>query len=281
MVNRSRNALQALLDGLFPSYCELCDLATTGALPLCEDCRGELPLNRPACPRCALPVPASVLPGTLCGQCLAAAPPFTHTLAPYLYEEYLAFLVARWKYQRQPQLSALLADLWLAVAAPATDIDLLVPVPLHWRRAWRRGYNQAALLCDELLQRRPALSARGADLHRLRRTRATPPQQRLDAAARRGNLRGAFTATRPCDSLNIALVDDVLTTGATAGAAARSLLAAGARRVDLWCLARTPSPGDVDATAFDHTGTGAAASLPGGRRAPPAGRRRGQLPGDA
>ena len=156
MVNRSRNALQALLDGLFPSYCELCDLATTGALPLCEDCRGELPLNRPACPRCALPVPASVLPGTLCGQCLAAAPPFTHTLAPYLYEEYLAFLVARWKYQRQPQLSALLADLWLAVAAPATDIDLLVPVPLHWRRAWRRGYNQAALLCDELLQRRPA-----------------------------------------------------------------------------------------------------------------------------
>lgn len=241
MVNKYRKVFDTLLDGLFPSYCELCDLPTAGALPLCGACRAELPRNDRACAQCALPL-ATAQPGTVCGQCLASPPPFQRTVAPYLYEEYLAFLLARWKYRRQHYLSALLADLWLGAATPAADIDLLVPVPLHWRREWQRGYNQAALLGTALVQRQPALAPRGSAPRLLRRTRATPPQQRLDARARRRNLDGVFTATGPCDSLNIALVDDVLTTGATAGAAARALLAAGAGRVDLWCLARTPSP---------------------------------------
>jgi ComF family protein len=281
VVNKYRNALQGVLDGLFPSYCELCDLPTPGALPLCDDCRAELPGNPQACTRCALPLPTDTMAGATCGQCLASAPAFDRTLAPYLYEEYLAFLVTRWKYRRQPQLSALLADLWLSATSPAADIDLLVPVPLHWRRAWRRGYNQAALLCDALLHRRPTLSARGVDPRLLRRTRATAPQQRLDADARRSNLRGAFTATRPCDSLIIALVDDVMTTGATADAAARTLLAAGARRVDLWCLARTPSPGDPYAADIDHLAAGPAGTATGKRGVAPAGRRGGQLSRDA
>ncbi len=241
MVN-SGGVLASLLDGLFPNYCELCDLPVSGSLPLCPPCRAELPRNEPACDRCALPLPRDIGPPALCGQCQLAPPAFQRALAPLLYEECLAFLVARWKYQRQQRLSALLADLWLARASPADDIDLLVPVPLHWQREWRRGFNQSALLCTALLRRRPTLSAKGLNSRLLRRSRATAPQRALDAAERRRNLRGAFTANQPCDSLNVALVDDVLTTGATAGAAAATLLSAGARRVDLWCLARTPSP---------------------------------------
>lgn len=244
MVDRFRGTAATLLDALFPRYCELCDLPTSGDLPLCRDCRGELPRNTHACDRCALPLPGSTGTDRCCGRCLANPPSFRRAAAPYVYEECLAFLVTRWKHQRRVHLSALLADLWLAGAAPATDIDLLVPVPLHWRREWQRGYNQSTLLCQALLRRQPCLAAHGMDARLLRRCRATAPQQNLGADARRGNLRGAFTATRPCDSLNIALVDDVLTTGATATAAGLALLNAGARRVDLWCLARTPSPGD-------------------------------------
>ncbi len=242
MVN-NYSRLDKLLDGLFPAFCELCDLPVAGGLPLCAACRAELPLNTRACPRCALPLPPAVRAQAICGRCQVQPPPFQQTAAPFLYEECLAFLVARWKYQRQQRLSALLAELWLEQACPAPDIDLLVPVPLHWRREWRRGYNQAALLCSALLQRRPGLAPAGSQPRLLRRCRATVPQQSLAARARERNLRGAFTARGPCDSLTIALVDDVMTTGATAAAAASALLDAGARRVDLWCLARTPSPG--------------------------------------
>lgn len=238
MVNYAGRIASALLDGLLPQHCVLCDLPSGQPLPLCAPCRSEFPANASSCSRCALPLPA---PGT-CGQCLRSPPAFRRVHAPWLYGEYMAHLVTRWKFHRDDYLTPLLADLWLAGAAGATPVDLVVPVPLHWWREWRRGYNQAELLAGAVLRRSPALSRRGLDRRLLRRNRPTAPQSGMDARARRRNLRGAFTVARPCDSLRIALVDDVLTTGATAAAASRALLEAGAESVDLWCLARTPAP---------------------------------------
>ena len=119
--------------------------------------------------------------------------------------------------------------------------DLLLPVPLAKRRLRERGFNQAGMLgrwlgsqlgvnCDERI---------------LARTRETPAQQRLDAKARRHNLRQAFAVTRELKGKHVAIVDDVLTTGATAQAIAQALRRAGARRVDVYCLARTPKPGYI------------------------------------
>ena len=120
--------------------------------------------------------------------------------------------------------------------------DLLIPTPLHWRRRWQRGFNQCELLCRALRRRSPALAGVPLEPGAVRRHRSTPAQSSMNARARRRNLHGAFTVRKPCAKLRAAVVDDVMTTGATAAAIARSLRDAGADRVDIWCLARTPAP---------------------------------------
>ena len=240
MVNSARSLGNALLDGLLPQYCILCGQLSGQPLPLCLPCRAELTPNTQACAQCALPLTTSG--GSICGGCLVRPPAYRRARAPWLYTEYMAHLVRRWKFHRGGHLTPLLADLWLADAPDAMAADLLVPVPLHWWREWRRGYNQAELLARALHRRRPSLASQGLATRLLRRNRATAAQSGMDARARSRNLRGAFTVRGCCDSLRIALVDDVLTTGATAEAAARALLQAGAVSVDIWCLARTPAP---------------------------------------
>lgn len=229
-----------LLDGLFPHHCVLCGLRSQRPLPLCEPCRGELQANRSCCRRCALPLPDGA--ARLCGNCLRRPPPFDRVVAPWLYTEHMACLIQRWKFGRDQRLTPLLADLWLQRAVDPGPVDLMVPVPLHWRRLWRRGFNQSDLLGRQLRARCAALREAPIDHRRVRRRRATAAQSAMTAAQRSGNLAGAFTAHRPCDNLRVAIVDDVLTTGATAAAVADALTAAGASRIEIWCLARTAAP---------------------------------------
>lgn len=232
-----------LLDALLPQCCALCGLRSGHRLPLCGPCAAELPANDPACARCALPLPETG-GQRLCGACLAQPPPFDRVRAPWLYGEYLGYLIHRWKYTGDLTLTPLLAQLWLNAAGPRPPVDALVPVPLHWWRQWRRGYNQSALLARQLSRQ---LTREGATpvAHRLvRRNRATAPQSGSNASTRARNLRGAFTVQGPCDNLRLAVIDDVFTTGATAAEVARTLKRAGAAEVEVWCLARTPKPGD-------------------------------------
>jgi ComF family protein len=235
-----------LLDGIFPHHCALCGLRSHRHVPLCLECEGEMPVNHHSCARCAIPLPPSTETDTLrfCGNCLHTPPPFDRVVAPWLYGEYLAHLIHQWKFRRDRRLTALLASLWLQRAELRSPVDLLVPVPLHWRRRWQRGFNQSELLCRQLHAINPELkSCRIA--HRLvRRRRATAAQAGMTARERAGNLKDAFTVRGPCDNLRIASVDDVLTTGATAAAVADVLAAAGASFIEVWCLARTPAPGD-------------------------------------
>jgi ComF family protein len=121
--------------------------------------------------------------------------------------------------------------------------DALIPMPLHWFRGWRRGFNQAELLARSLSLHPRLRSARlSVDGSLCRRRRATRPQHGLDAKSRRRNLRNAIECTAPIDGLCLAIIDDVMTTGASADALARVLLKAGAAEVEVWCCARTPNP---------------------------------------
>jgi len=241
MVN---SAYLSLMQGLFPQQCLLCGLPSHSPLPLCTGCKGDLRANKHCCSRCALPLPGSPAPpgAPLCGHCLQQAPPFDRVIAPWLYDEMLAYLIHRWKFQREQRLTALLAQLWLCHDQSLGSIDLMVPVPLHWRRQWWRGFNQSQLLCRALRAACPELAALPIEARAISRKHATAAQSGMNARQRARNLQGAFTVHKPCDNLRVAVVDDVLTTGATAAALARELRKAGASHVEIWCLARTPAP---------------------------------------
>lgn len=235
-----RAAGRRWLDRLAPVYCRLCDMPTASSLALCTVCRGELLLNIQSCSRCALPLPGSADTGSrLCPKCLQSPPLVSRVLAPFVYDASLAFVMSRWKYHREQHLAFTAAGLWLeSMFAPQT-VDLLVPVPLHWRRMLRRGFNQSADLAGYLATALEFPLANGRD-SRLKRNRATPAQAGASRRQRLKNLNGAFGTRGDVSGLRIALVDDVCTTGATSEAAASALLSAGAADVQLWCLARTP-----------------------------------------
>ncbi len=219
--------------GLLPSRCLVCREPGAQDRNLCADCAAALPWLRHACPRCALPLPET----TECGQCLQRPPPLTRTHAVFVYDFPLDRLIPRFKFHRDLASGRLLSH-WMAEAMGALPRpDALVPVPLHASRLRQRGYDQALELA------RPLSRALEIPLleRALFRTRATAAQSELDAEARQRNLRRAFSvdARTPLPA-HVALVDDVMTTGATLHAAARTLLAAGAGRVDAWICARAP-----------------------------------------
>jgi ComF family protein len=218
---------------VFPPRCLLCGETGMNGRDLCPACTEALPWNARACLRCALPLPT---PDT-CGACLQKPPSMGETHAVFVYGFPLDRLVPRLKFHNDLAagrlLSGLMAEALGALPRPAA----LVPVPLHDTRLGRRGYDQALELAAPLARRLriPLL----ADV--LLRTRATAPQSELDAVARQRNLQRAF-AVRANAALpdHIVLVDDVMTTGATLEAAARTLRRAGVSRVDAWVCARVP-----------------------------------------
>jgi ComF family protein len=203
-------------------------------------------------PRCA--ACGAVTDDPMCEPCSASLeeleddptwmPPIERVASPWRFGGQLAVAIKKLKFAGQTHVARGVAPLWAPLIAAAAEPDaLVVPIPLHWRRRFRRGFDHAWLL---------ALHAcRFAELARpvpaLRRTRAAPPQSTLGGAERRSNLRGAFALRVPPAQIagrSIVLVDDVATTGATLAEAAATLLAAGAARVVGITLARaTSAPG--------------------------------------
>lgn len=225
-------------------YCSLCDERCETRQSVCGACEAELPWLREHCSVCALPLPAS---GLICGECLKRPPAFDQVTVPWRFAFPVDTLISRFKHQSQWPLGRLLAEQLSRHLQHAFDEglprpDALLPVPLARRRLRQRGFNQAQMLADWLSA---ALSI-PVDTKLLTRVQDTQSQQELDAASRRRNLRQAFALIddRSLTGRHLAIIDDVLTTGATAEALARLLKRAGAARVDVYCLARTPKPGE-------------------------------------
>ncbi|WP_158973734.1 ComF family protein [Pseudomonas sp. BAV 4579] len=226
------------------THCALCAAWLPPGLPLCEGCDSELPWLGPHCQGCALPLPVD---GLLCGSCLARPPAFDQVLAPWRYAFPVDTLINRFKHRDQGSLGRLAGALLARHLQHLFDEgqprpDLLLPVPLSALRLRQRGFNQAALLAS-WLGKTLQLPVDGRLLQRVQEQQS---QQGLSANLRRRNLKQAFALVKdaPLEGRHLALVDDVLTTGATADSLARLLKRAGAGRVDVYCLARTPPPGD-------------------------------------
>lgn len=239
-------AAHRLLDGLLPPRCPCCGALVHGPQRLCADCFGRLTfIADPACQCCGLPFGTAGEAGRqrLCGTCLARPPAFTRARAALTYDEPAQRLLLPFKYADRTELAGLLAMLMRrAGVSLLAEADLLVPVPLHRRRLVQRRYNQAALLARHLA----ALAARPWAADALRRSRATQPLGPLSAAERRRAVAGAFSvnpaALPRLHGRRILLIDDVLTSGATASACAEVLRAAGAAQVDVLVAARVPDP---------------------------------------
>lgn len=227
-----------LLDLLFPPMCIACRVPV-GAPGFCADCWSRVRfLDGPLCACCGVPFAAAPDSETLCAACLARPPAYDRARAILAYDDVSRAPVLALKHADRLDLVPGFA-LWLERTGRAllADCDLIVPVPLHPFRLWRRRYNQAAELARALARR----CSRPADPLALARSRPTPSQGAMPSArARRRNVLGAFRVPDPrrVAGRNILLVDDVLTTGATAEAAARALRRAGARSVAVLALAR-------------------------------------------
>lgn len=233
-----RRELLGLTELCFPAVCPLCHEPLARTESFCAACLDALsPLISPCCPCCNLPFAGVDGSDHLCLSCLQNPPPFAWARAIGRYDGTLRLAVQRFKYQGDFNLDKPLA--WLLHEAlqqvlQAFRPDLLVAVPLHPSRLRHRSYNQALLLA-RVLGRRMQVPA---PARLLLRTRSTPPQIGLKVIERRRNLRGAFTVRGALDGERILLIDDVMTTGATARECSRTLLEAGAGAVAVAVLAR-------------------------------------------
>lgn len=224
-------AARGFAEALFGGRCYLCRGAARGAL-LCAGCDGDLPRLPPErCPRCALPSAGD----RACGRCLAEDPAYDATQAAIAFAFPADVLVHALKYRGELALAPLLASLLAPRIGHDGTLSAIVPVPLSATRLRERGFNQAMEIA------RPLAALAGVPLQPgwLERTTDTPALAGLPLADRAKSVRGAFRCAAPVDGATIAIVDDVMTSGATLDEIARTLKRAGAARVVNWVVART------------------------------------------
>lgn len=232
---------RALVDLLYPAACLLCQAAIHGsASPVCESCHAAMPRGlAPVCARCGLGLPGAYDAHLVCPACQRHPPVFEQARAPFVYARAVPDAIKTFKYRGRHRLGV-----WLAVQmaeearrhARFAEVQAVIPVPLHWLTRRLRGFDPPIALARMIAR---LLGIPYVPL--LRRSRWTATQTRLSPSARARNVEGAFRVNaRPRPSGGVLLIDDVLTSGATANACAQALRRAGIRPVYVLTAARTP-----------------------------------------
>jgi ComF family protein len=233
------HAAKAVLDIALPTLCVACRQPVDGE-GVCAECWSKLSfIEPPYCPRLGIPFVYDPGPDMLSMEAIASPPAYQRARAAVRYDEVARTLVHALKYQDRMDLAPAMGR-WMARAGRELldGADMLIPVPLHWRRAWHRRYNQSGAL-GRVIERQSGIKLRG-DI--LQRVRATEQQVGLSRPQRASNVQGAFKVSADRQSeiagRRLILIDDVLTSGATTDACARALLRAKAAQVDVLVFAR-------------------------------------------
>lgn len=234
------NPFAQVLDLFLPPRCVACEKIVTQHNTLCSSCWDAAPfISAPLCQCCGRPFTVDIPPTALCLDCALRRPPFHQARTVFAYDDFARKMVLPFKHGDRCDLAPILAQ-WMIRAAPEliANSDLVVPVPLHWFRLFRRRYNQAALLAHEI-SKQTGIPVRAQALKRIRATR---PQGHLSRLARQQNLKGAFTCPLNLQDKSILLIDDVLTTGTTVLNCTRALHQSGAKAVNILTIARVFHP---------------------------------------
>lgn len=231
---------RSVLDFALPPRCGGCGAIVEDIDSFCTDCWRKLEFLQGGCTRCGLPLKGTE--AETCGACLAQPPRLDRIRAAVAYDDISRSIALRLKYGRKTALARTMSRYMRPLFGELPRDTLLVPVPLHRRRLWSRGFNQSAIVARDLSRRTGLPVAVGA----LKRTRATPPLKGVGMRQRRRTVAGAFRSTMQLHGRTVILIDDVLTTGSTANACARVLKRAGAERVDLISWARVIRPMHID-----------------------------------
>jgi ComF family protein len=231
--------LTLALDLLYPPQCSSCRIPVAAEGNFCSDCYSKLRMiSHPVCDCCGIPFAIPVPEGTQCPECLVELPAFAKARAALVYDAISAPLITSFKFHDQQSGLPRYVSWMLNAAKPTLEnVELIVPVPLHWRRLFKRRYNQSALFAYSVAKQIGV----PCDVTVLKRVQYTRPQMRLDRKTRLQNVTKAFAVANAASihGKTVLLVDDVVTTGATANACAKALLKAGAKEVRVLSLART------------------------------------------
>lgn len=232
--------------------CSLCDAQGLPELDLCHACHNGLPHNHFSCYQCAAPYDSAQNNALICGRCLNRPTGIDHAIVPFLYRPPIDHMIKRLKFSEQIEFSRLLGELladaiyhaYFAQGEINNPIraerfpDLILPVPTHPDRLLQRGFNQAEQIANTVAARFRTTCITSAIV----RSTSSLPQSTLSAKQREANIRRSFEVknSKMITKMHVAVVDDVYTTGATARAITRKLKSAGAEKVSIWAVARTP-----------------------------------------
>ncbi len=220
----------SLFDHLFKQRCLLCAANDGGELGLCDACYKDLPWhNAPQCPQCGLSSN-----GLVCGSCLNSPPDFDATHSLLTYDFPLDSMMQRYKYGSMLNLGHIFGKL-LSNKVNLASVDLVIAMPMHPTRLKERGFNQALEIAKIITKNKPAQ----LDYLSVQRQKLTPPQASLPLKERVRSIKGAFKVSKDLNGKRIAIVDDVMTTGASLNEIAKTLKQAGAAHVECWVVART------------------------------------------
>jgi ComF family protein len=244
-VEGGRAAGRLVLNTVLPPQCLACNTMVGAPGNLCAPCFGRVTfITPPHCGVCGLPLDQTVIEDLLCGACVALRPVYHQARAAFIYNDDSRALILKFKHGDRTDMAVYLARWMFRAGRDLVEAaDVIVPVPLHRWRLLARSYNQSALLGRALAR----LSGKPIAPNALTRIKPTRSQGGLKKADRRRNVARAFVVrrAREVEGKRVLLVDDVLTSGATANACAATLLAAGALAVDVLALARVPHPADT------------------------------------
>lgn len=241
----ARSWNDGLLGIFFPNVCQVChsERATQAEGYVCARCwsgpRGVRFITEPFCGVCGLPFDGEITQSFVCANCADQAFHFRSARAAVKMGDVVQEVIHHYKYNRALWFEPFLVDLLVRAGQQAIspeNYDLLVPIPLHWWKRYQRQYNQAERLARALSRKTGVKVASKA----LKRVKPTPTQTRLSRKERAENVKGAFQVNPkfPVEGLHLLILDDVLTTGATASACAKALMDNGAAHVDVWTVAR-------------------------------------------